>query len=86
MEKVRLREEFIMLIKDFLAMLIENEEEGIYCAIVNSESYELPSGCRTDEKKGTLFQGMSNDIPVELLKRKFTKWDMFGNKFIFVCQ
>ena len=71
-----------MLIKDFLKMLVENEENGIYCAIVNSENYELLSGCGSDEKKGTLFQGMSNNIPVELLHRKFTKWDMFGNKFI----
>lgn len=75
-----------MLIKNFLSMLVKNEDGGIYCAIVSSENYELLSGCGTDEKKGTLFQGMSNDIPVELLQREFTKWDIFGNQFIFVCQ
>lgn len=75
-----------MLIKDFLSMFVENEESGIYCAIVDSENYELPSGCVFDEKKGTLFQGISNNIPVDLLQRRFSKWDMFGNEFIFVCQ
>ena len=75
-----------MLIKEFLTMLVENEESGIYCAIADSENYELPSGCEFDEKKGTLFQGISNNIPVDLLQRRFSKWDMFGNEFIFVCQ
>lgn len=75
-----------MLIKDFLKMFVKNEEGGIYCAIANSENYELPSGCRADENKGLLFQGMSNNIPIELSQMKFTKWDMFGNEFIFVCQ
>lgn len=75
-----------MLIKDFLSMLVRNEEGGIYCAIVNSEDYILSSGCGADEKKGTFFQGMFNNIPVELLQTKFTKWDMFGNEFVFICQ
>lgn len=75
-----------MLIKDFLAMLVENDEGGIYCAIVNTENYMLPSGCEADEKIGTLFQGMSKNIPKLLLERSFSKWDMIGNEFIFIAQ
>jgi len=75
-----------MLIKDFLTMLIENDEGGIYCVVVNSENYILPSGYGVDEKKGTLFQGMSKNIPENLLERSFSKWDMFGNELVFICQ
>lgn len=72
-----------MLIKDFLELLVENDE-GVYCAVVNTENYKLPSGCMIDEKIGILFQGMSNSVPINLLYRKFSKWDMFGNEFIFI--
>lgn len=73
-----------MLIKDFLTMSVTFG--GIYCAIVNSENYTLLSGCEKDEKRGVLFQGRSSNIQVELLNRKFLKWDMFGNEFIFITQ
>lgn len=73
-----------MLIKDFMAML--NTFGGVNCAIVNSENYTLLSGGGADEKRGVLFDGWSSNIPIDLLRKRFTKWEMFGNCIIFVCQ
>ena len=63
-----------MLIKDFLEMLSDRNEKngGVYCEIYESGEY--------------IFQGVSNDMPEELMQKKFTKWDMLGNIFIFICQ
>ena len=62
-----------MLIKDFLEMLSDwNKKGGVYCEIYESGEY--------------IFQGVSNDMSEELMQKKFTKWDMLGNIFIFICQ
>ena len=73
-----------MKILDFLSMLSSDSKTEILCAVTDTEEYFLSSDKMKNKKHGTLFYGLLNQMPEEMKKSNFVKWDMIGNVFIFI--